>query len=145
MNIRPLTAISRAGIAHAAFGNPIPKEAYQIIAAVEAHYLNQPRSYAAPVGWKLVPIIPTQEMKAKAHRPDSYGYGFVSMHTGCDIYSKMIEVAPEPPKSTTIIEAISMLSDIVDGMRTKSNNNVMIKSSTVDAFADEINNILINL
>lgn len=32
----PLSGLSRAGIAHAAFGNPIPPEAYRVIDAVEA-------------------------------------------------------------------------------------------------------------
>lgn len=32
---QPLTSMGRAGIAHAAFGNPIPQAAYQLIDAVE--------------------------------------------------------------------------------------------------------------
>ena len=33
---KPLSSMGRAGIAHAAFGNPIPPEAYSVIDAVEA-------------------------------------------------------------------------------------------------------------
>lgn len=35
---KPLSAVGRAGIAHAAFGNPIPQAAYQLIDAVEQAY-----------------------------------------------------------------------------------------------------------
>lgn len=56
---------------------------------------------AALDGWKLVPVEPTPGMRAKSWRPDRHGYGYVSTHAGCEIYSAMLAAAPQPPAQLT--------------------------------------------
>lgn len=70
-------------------------------------------SEATPVlipGWQLVPVVPTPDMIRKAFRHDRYGYGPVAAFVGCDIYTAMLEAAPQPPPMVELSSTILSLS-----------------------------------
>lgn len=64
-------------------------------AAIQA----MPQQAAAPAGWKLVPIEPTDAMREAASKADDDGFeaGRSYGASGMEIYASMIAAAPLPP------------------------------------------------
>ncbi|MFD1693858.1 hypothetical protein ACFSHR_27075 [Azotobacter chroococcum] len=81
----------------------IAREAYRLIRQQQAELAKQAAPVAVPDGWKIVPIVPTEEMVKASD--------FVVRRSAFETWERMLAAAPTPPAQQPVTPIGKVLSD----------------------------------